>query len=147
MTSNVQLVGLEPGLSRQDTLLASDIWTESCQGVSCLPTPIPSRIEPSISFQVYNKPVGDDIDNLTPPSTPRSLPWTLQLADVDKVDKDIPTSVTLESGLQVGIFCTFNLHIPTYYVLRSQLYCLVRIPCLLVTLFGRNPHLSLACQL
>ena len=107
------------GLSRQDTLLASDpTWTKSCQCVSCLPTPIPSRIEPSISFQVYNKPVGDDIDSLTPPSTPRSLPRTLQLADVDKVDKDIPTSVTLESGLQVGIFYTANLRIPTY-MLRS----------------------------
>ena len=89
-----------------------------CLLLAKLPTPIPSRIEPSISFQVYNKPVGDDVDSLTPPLTPRSLPWTLQLADVDKVDKDIPTSVTLESGLQVGIFYTFNLRIPTY-VLRS----------------------------
>ena len=79
-------------------MLASDpIWTKSpC--VSGLPTPIPYRNEPSISFH---------INSLTPRLAPRSLeslPQTLQLAEVDKVDIDVQTSVTPESGNQVGIF-------------------------------------------
>lgn len=113
------------GLSRQDTFLASDpIWTKS--------------------------PIGDGIDSLTPCSTPRSLQQTLQLPEVDKVDiqimLDVPTSVIPKSRLQVGIFCTFDLHIPTY-VLRSWLDYLVRIPSPLAILFGRNHHVSLAYQL
>lgn len=118
-------------LPRQDS---DPIWTKPCvpQAASCLPTPIPPRNEPSIS--IYITPIGDDIDSLTgtPGSTSRSLPQTLQLAEVD-----VPTSVTPESGLQVGICCIFDLHIPTY-VLRSWLDCLVRIPSLLAILFGRN---------
>ena len=124
-------------MSRQDTLLASDpIWTKS-PFVSGLPTLIPYRNEPPMSFHI----LPEGINSLTPRSAPRSLeslPQTLQLAEVDKVDIDVQISVTPESGHQVGIFCTFNLHIPTY-VLRarcSRLDCPVRIPFLLVTLFG-----------
>ena len=145
--------GLLVGLSRQDTLPASDpIWTKP-PSVPGLSTPIPPRNEPSIS-SYYIMPIEDkiDSDSITPRSTPRSLPQTLQPAEVDiQIMLDVPTSVTSELGLQVGIFCIFNLHsIPTY-VLHSchwqWLDCLVRIHFPLAILFGRSHHLSLACQL
>ena len=89
-------------MSRQDTILASDpIWTKSeSPCVSGIPTPSPPLNEPSI----YITPIGDDIDSLTPHLALRSLSQTLQLAEVDKVDIDVPTSVTPESSHQVGIF-------------------------------------------
>jgi hypothetical protein len=104
------------GLSRQDTLLASDpIWTKPTL-VPGLPTPIPPRNEPSISLYITPTSTEDDRDiDSTITSrrsrlTPRSLPQTqaLQPAEVDiQIMLDVPTSVTPELGLQVGILFTF----------------------------------------
>ena len=133
------------GLSCQDTILASDhIWMKPpCVPASGLPTPIPlprNKPGPSISTLSYITPIEDDIDGITPRSTPCSLQQTLQPADLEvdiQIMLDVSTSVTPEFklGLQVSIFCSFSLYIPTY-VLCSWLDCLVRIPFSLAILLG-----------
>jgi hypothetical protein len=104
LTSNMHNRQL-PG---QHTLLASDpIWMKPCVPGSGLPTPILPRNEPSISTTL----LGEDINNITPRSTPRSLPHSFQLpsqpAEVDNSDTqimlDVSTSVTPNLGLQVSI--------------------------------------------
>jgi hypothetical protein len=117
------------GLSRQDTLLASDpIWTKPpC--IPGLPTPIPPRNEPLISTYIVDIDSNALHSNLRSESLPQT-PEPAEAASDVQVMVAVAPAVTFVApsgrlSLGVSVLCTLNRRILTYCALCIATTCLL----------------------